>query len=289
VRETVPPDEVASDGAGDQEVEAGDGAWESDATSGDGEGASSLGDLPGLVLWLKPGKTVVDAANDVARWVDSSSYGHDAVQENPAHRPIAGSEPTSEDQQAIVTFDAVGTWLQVADDDSMHLGTGDFLCAAVVLVSSAALVSYDAIIRKQDSNNSPYIGLALWANAISPSDGTARSMSGALSEDFSLATFQTYDDDRFHLVMLVRSGTRLILRVDGYEELTRAPVASDFDITSTEPAYIGAHGTGPGDYPNSQQLQGSIAEILIVKGRGDDALIAMVEHDLAVRHHLPLP
>ena len=246
----------------------------------DGGCGLAVGDLPGLVLWLKPGATVLDSANHVARWTDSSAHHNDAVQDSLTNRPSAGSEPDGGAQQAIVKFDTVGTWLEIADDESMHFGTDDVLFAGV-LEDDRTAPGYDAVaFRKQNGTTPPNTGFSVWMNMTSSTNpGVFSSMGGMIDDQYTLQSLRAYNDDRFHIV----------LRIDGSEQVTADSLPSPYDISSTEPAFIGAHGNGGGPYPAIQQIQGSIAEILIVDGRADDALVSAIECDLSSRHGISLP
>jgi hypothetical protein len=272
-----------------QDPDLSDGASDvCDDTCSYGDGSSdvpppfSLLDLPGLVLWLQPGNFVTDSANRIVRWTDASSFANHADQGSSSNRPLPGFARDGGVDPAA-SFDITGQWLQIADSDSLTLHTDDFVFAAVVSISSAGPGTLGVIYRKQNSTISPFEGLNIWGSWPAPDLGPPDSFSGGLSNEFILATLNPYSDDSFHAVVFFRRGALIALRIDGDEQLTANDVRI-LDLSTTEPAFIGAHGDGPGEAPRIQALVGSISEMLIVKGRADVALVTAIEQDLASRH-----
>jgi hypothetical protein len=233
-----------------------------------------------LALWLDASKGVTAEANKVNQWLDQSDHRHVA-------KPVGPGPWLTSDQlgHPAVRFGLSGnltTRLLVADDPSLRWGRGDFTLCVVARyrnVPSHANVPHDygLLVAKVATDNPPYPGPGLWGNNPWPANlGTGSETTQILFQTVGLSQHVVatesigFNNDKVQLMMGMRKGAQLRLRVNGFE--ARKDLAEVADISATGfPLSLGAHPNFDG-----QQLDGDIFEVVALSSSlGDDELQAL--------------
>jgi hypothetical protein len=183
-----------------------------------------------------------------------------------------------------------GQHLIVADSPSLRIGQRDFVVEVVLrhtrpLPSSvaggySASTSYGMLFGKT-LVPPPFEGIALFVNFPHPTPSTKVGAQTSWN-NFAITTTDELNDGRPHLFGAHRDGTTLEVRLDGVEE-ARIENASDDVSAVGMPAFIGAH---PTDHGTVQQLQGDIAELVVIEGNITPRHFAQLEADLKKKYGL---
>ena len=115
-----------------------------------------------LAFWFDP-LSMVQVGGRVAKWVDLSGNGNDAVQPIAAYEPAY--DPSGIGGWPSAMFNGPITFLSIADDGTMRWGTGDFVVLAVT--RATAQTAPDAMLY-QKTGRYPWDGVNLYINADKP-------------------------------------------------------------------------------------------------------------------------
>jgi len=239
---------------------------------------------PHVVLWLDAASGLVTSGRRVTRWADRSGNHNDASAGDRAPELV----PRAINGHPAVHFD--GTYLTVADAAPLHIGTGDFVIAAVVrqdrrpagdaIAEYGLTTGYGAIVAKQ-AQRYPFAGVALFTNYPRP----ARSTKLGIQTDYNhyvLSASDQLDDGRPRLVVVRRTRGSLEIRIAG---VTEARIDNDADDVSA-PGVALAIGAHPTERGLIQQLRGDLAEIVILRGPVYPDYLARLETDLKTKYRL---
>jgi hypothetical protein len=222
--------------------------------------AFSPSQLGGLRLWLDAEKGVTSTSNKVSAWGDQSGQANNAVQTTAARQPQVVVSTIN--GHAVLRFDGADDVLKVLDSASLQLGMDDFTIAVVGSWSNQQ-ASYGAFMTKQIEGTYPYLGYSVWANFPQPSSSTTFGFQIDAATDFLSTNATALNDGSPRLFVAQRKGMTMEIRVGGTTDKTFTTTAVQDVSASTYNMFIGGHEQGAGV---SQNLQGDIAEFLIVRG-----------------------
>jgi hypothetical protein len=271
--------------AGEVEAGAQDAAGDSDASDAacadDGAECDWRPErLAGLVLWLDAANGVTAGTDGlVSWWRDLSGQGNHAFQDDPLLRPTLTTDLAL--GRSAVAFRTpqgrLGAHLRIADAATMRWGFEDF---AFFVVASATSVGN---ARGQ-----------LWSKVVAPSavglqlHAAGRRLAAVLKP--GLAPYETAsegftDGGLFAFGLRRRQGSVLDLRANGAANgrITGADVAVDLSAAGA-PALLGVDAEGTAA---CCPLQGSIAEVIAVRGQLPEEDLARIEGYLRRKHRLP--
>jgi hypothetical protein len=234
-----------------------------------------------LGIWLDAAFNVSTTAdNRVESWVDLSGNKHRATPQSSraptlvlaaaAGRPAIHFEVTSGPVSRLV----------VPDHESLRFGIDDFTFCAVARYRNNGFQAeipndYGLIMAKQATEGPPYPGPGLWGNNpwVTPEATQIFFQTVGLAQQVVASPGNAYNNQRIHVIIAMRVGTRLRLRVDGFEAGRDVPEIIDVSARNF-PLVIGANGVGEG-----QQLAGDVFELFAMKGSlGTDQLHALERH-----------
>lgn len=200
-------------------------------------------DMAGLMLWLDGSKGVVEdpvKPGKVYKWQDRSGHGNDAI--------VASSESPTIDANAVNGKGAVkcinGSYLSVADTNTLKFGTGDYGVITIAKATVAANVGptfFEKGVVAQITGEKSF-------RLITVQGGGGE----AVVQNVPIDTFALY----------VARGSQMEVRAGG--KVGTGPKTT-IDISDTNPAYV-CRGT--------VDASTTIAEIMVVKGTLSDADIA---------------
>ena len=121
----------------------------------------------------------------------------------------------------------------------------------------------------------PFPGVALFVNYPHPEPTTKFGVQTSL-DDYVLTTSDGLNDGRPHLLGAHREGTALEIRLDGVAQGRVTTLPDDVSAVGV-PLYLGAH---PENGMIIQQLQGDIAEVIVINGAIASSTFASLEADL---------
>lgn len=236
--------------------------------------------LSGLVVWLDGTKDIVVNNGVVQTWKDQSGNGNDAFNMLPANRPTTVASAAN--GKPVIRFDGGGKqWLNIADVATLRFATGDFTIMEVMAYTNIA--SFDgntgyAALWVKSSPQGPYNGAALFGNdPVIPNSSIRAQLNAGFNAD---STAVGYNDGKFHIVGMRRTGTTLEARTDG-ASATKANAVTDVSAVMSD-VWIG----GRGGNAYQQALKGDIAEIIVVKGTVSDPNMASLEGYLKTKYAL---
>jgi hypothetical protein len=226
--------------------------------------------LSELVLWLDAGFGIstsgLPANLRVNTWQDRSGKGNHAGQSHPDAQPrfakgAVGDRPALE-------FNGQSTYMSIPDDETLEPGWKDFTIEIVAAWTNSQLPAgsyggYGTLFNKQ-APSYPYTGLSVWANDFVYYSGQFMIL---IENPYEWVTSlgPALNDGNFRLYAARRVGTangagEIEVRVNGVPS-PRWALFEPVNLSgSGTPATIGGR-----ESPN-QQLVGSIAEIVFVRG-----------------------
>jgi hypothetical protein len=235
--------------------------------------------LPGLSLWLVASKGVTaDGSNQVTKWADQSGNTNDATQ--------GASEPTQPTLVATATnnlpaihFEG-GAHLEMADNASLQLGTGDFALTLVMRHTTQTTNGNYGLVFAKQALTSGYPGIAVFVDI-----PQATTFYGQVDiAHYAATTTSGLNDNTPHVFGFRRAGATVTTRLDGVDDGSSTTDAGNTDCTATGvPARIGAGGEG-----NSagQQLKGDVSEVVLVKGATTAQDLSALEKYLKAKYAL---
>jgi hypothetical protein len=248
----------------------------------------SPGQLDHLVLWLEEQNISPEGAEGrVTAWKDSSPNHLLATPNGPGPWLVADAHLG----RYGVRFglkDGKTTRLLVPDHPSLRWGTGDFLLGIVARYRNTALPKdipneYGLLVAKVDTAGPPIPGPGLWGNNAWPVPETTEILfqTVGVPEQVTGTRSAGYNDDRIHLIIGIRDGQQLRVRVDGVE--TRRLITTVPDISAEGyPLAIGAHPDGP-----AQQLDGDVFEVFALSSSIPADQLRALERHMAAKYDIP--
>ena len=244
-------------------------------------GAWTPKSLAGLVLWLDGTTGVHTSGGAVTSWDDQSGLANDAAPDAPGSGdPLLAADAIG--GAPAVRFDG-SSYLVIQDDDSLQLGTGDFLVAVVARHTTPIDIGWGyGIFFIKYELPVPFTGPALVANT--EAGGTQIIAQLAYQQAFITSAGGGLDDGRpLSMVMRRRAsaGTAsLELRLNGATSAMSGSSGFAVDLSAPgRPLFVG--GT-----PDMQNIVGDIAEVITVKGATPDADVAALEGYLGAKYGL---
>jgi tRNA A-37 threonylcarbamoyl transferase component Bud32 len=240
---------------------------------------------PHVLLFLDAAKGVALKEGAVSRWSDQSGLGNDAV---------AGSLAPTFVESAIHGLPAVhfdgGQHMVVADALSLQIGKLDFTVEVVarhtrplprgIADGYSVATSYGMLYGKVELPE-PFTGIALFVNHPHPIPSTRFGVQTSWNDNVA-TTSDGLNDGRPHLFGARREGTSLEVRLDGVEEARIVVPVADVSAVG-RPVFLGAN---PGPRGIVQQLQGDIAELIVISGPIGPRTFAELEADLKTKFGL---
>ena len=253
--------------------------------------AFSPASLGGLSLWLEASKGVTsDGSNRVNAWNDQSGKGNHALfVANDASSAIAPLLiANGVNSRPAVQFGNPGgspsaTRMEIADSASLRLGTGDFYISVVAMWTNGDPGTpnsnvWGLLYHKADAPN--YTGGAHFFGSF-PDPVTDGTLGGGSSAGIkTLTATKKLNNGVFRHLAFVRSSGTLTVRVNGTVDGAPTTGATANCDAPNIAAYIGAL---PNDY---HQLQGKIAELILVKGPMSTKDVADLEAHLKAKYAL---
>jgi hypothetical protein len=247
-----------------------------------GEG-SELGWTPtalaGLVLWLDAATGLTrDVQGGVTRWTDLSGRGNDAHQDVPAMRPTLSSDDHG---HPVLVFRPGGVLLRVTDNELLQWGTGDW--SMFIVASTVNTLDNPALFMHKQDPYFPYVGWLFETNQSNAGEMGVGRLCGQLRYlDVRLCSAEGgHDDGALVLFGLQRTDREwLAVRVNGRASAKGLVPVLDVSAAGSD-LFIGGHGSQP-----TFQLQGTIAEIVAVRGPLSDADRDALEHHLVDKYGL---
>jgi hypothetical protein len=224
-----------------------------------------------LALWLDAAMNVqARSPGVVGTWEDRSAHHHVGTAVGPGPWLVTDASTA----RPAIRFGLSGgltTRILIPDHPSLRWGVADFTIAAVAKYRNspspqAIPNDYGLLISKPNVDLKPYTGPGLWLNnpwaAWIPGAGgqvTSQILFQISGDADHIATSQAagYNDDKPHLLMAIRVGRELRVRIDG----AAAGVALNpdvMDVSATGYAMaLGAHPVGA-----LQQMDGEVFEVV---------------------------
>ncbi|MFI5299180.1 MAG: protein kinase [Polyangiales bacterium] len=234
---------------------------------------------PHVVLFLDASKGVTLRDGAVTKWEDQSGMNNDAV---------AGPLAPSLVERAIGGHPALhfdrGQHLVVADALSLQLAKLDFTVEIVLrhtrpltsgVASGYSLATGYGMLLGKTAPLRPFAGIGVFTNYPHPTPNTRFGAQTSL-DDYVLTTSDGLNDGKPHLLGMRRENSTLEIRLDGLSQ-ARAITGPDDVSAVGSPMYLGAH---PEDRGIIQQLQGDIAEVIVISGPIEPQTFAKLETDL---------
>lgn len=277
----APDTSVADSGQADTSVADSSVPDSSVADAADAAPPWSPASLAGLVVWLDGSKGVSVSNGTVQNWHDQSNNNNNAFNLTPANQPTTVASVVN--GLPVIRFDGSGKqWLNIFDTATLQFGTADFAIVEVMaytnVASSNGNTGYGALWVKSGPNG-PFPGAALFGNDPTVPNASIRAqVTSGLFADTSKTSF---NDGKFHIVGMRRSGTTMEVRADGAQGGTLMNATTDISAAGSD-VWIG----GRGGSSFQQALKGDIAEIIVVKGTVSDPNIASVEGYLKTKYAL---
>jgi serine/threonine-protein kinase len=242
--------------------------------------------FPMVALVLDATKGVTRNGSTVVRWEDQSGVGNHALAGSPAPTFVAS---------AIHGLPALhferGQHMTIADASGLQAHTFDFVVEVVArhdrplakgIASGAGLATAYGMLFGKTEIPAPYRGIALLVNYPDPVPGTRLGVQTSMA-NYVVSTTDGLNDGKPHLFGARRRNATLEVRLDGVGQ-DHIDTASDDVSAVGRPIFLGAQESK--DNGIIQQLQGDIAEVVVVMGDfGDDGLRDL-EHELMTKFGL---
>ncbi len=271
------------DGGG---VDGDDGAPVNDGSGIDAISGWTPASVTGLVLWLDAAVAVTTGSQkDVSMWGDRSGNGNNALQTAAAIRPVQSAlnnVPTVH-FTANASATGPGNELYINDSSTMQWGTANYYIVTVAAFDNdpnSQAAGVGTFFAKGPNTTNIALGFGANANGWTGSASTPTPGLQASVETI-LTTFKApYNDKALRMYACNRSGTQIVLRVNG------AVVAQQ----PTQPVDVSAVGLsaaiGAMSDATLNRLDGDIAELIAVKNPSA-ADITNIETYLQKRYALP--
>jgi hypothetical protein len=236
--------------------------------------------LSGLVLWLDAAQLVTVTSGRVSAWGDLSGQNNNAGQGVISSRPTVetnafGSHPGI----AFNPLNSDNQFLSIPDATSLQFGTGDF---TLVVVAKAIKNDQDiSVIFSKQEQFAPYPGPSLWLNlpnepASDPVHDGKLMFQAAFNGTGEVATTAHGFDNGVPFILTGRriAVTTIRVRANGVQiDSTLGNDNLNRDVSAVgHPVILGANGIG-----DFQQLEGSIGEIIAIKGSVSAADLTALE------------
>jgi hypothetical protein len=239
----------------------------------------------GLVLWLDAARDVIASGGAVSAWRDLSGHQNDAVQTDARYRPAL--IPDGASGKPALRF-AKGPFMVVANGPDINFGTGDFAFLFVMRYRNEFSGAIDEagkwdgvgmVFTKPTGTNVGFHLSGGWPKLKRRYHTQAGAEADPGAE--SAATL-VVNDDRWRVVgtrrVVSATGRVIEVRLDGaVSGSSRNTIVAD--VSGTANMYIGTNRNTVG-----RPLDGDIAEVLVWKGKLDDATLAQVERYLAGKY-----
>jgi hypothetical protein len=254
-----------------------DGAAPADAASPDASSPDAVlpftpGELPGLTLWFDGEHGITLVNGHVESWMDRAYFGALARSYDMEARPTMA--PGAINGHPAVRFDGVNDYLAVPDVPNHHFGLDDFTVAMVIRYD--ALPTERLALFNKQATASPYPGIFIYL--------AADMNSIEAKVDATRIVPVNAPPSGVHLVVYSRSGSTQRLRVDDVQQ-ENGDAAIDVSAPAVDISIGGRYQPAP---MLPEPFAGDIAEIVVVHGPLEEALVTKLVEHLAEKYALDL-